>query len=116
MRLLELGCLLLARWVLRLGKLGSLLLWQANLWAETSVHVLIVVEAGMLHNQAKVGRSALTIFVLASLGYFIKVDWSVVSCKLVISNLTHAVTLVFIQASVDALLGLGLRHLNSPTH
>jgi len=115
-RLLELGCLLLARWVLILGKLGSLLLWQANLWAETIVHVLIVIEAGMLHDQAEVRRSALAIFVLASLGYFIKVDWSVVSCKLVISNFTHAVTLVFIQASVDTLLGLGLRHLNSPTH
>jgi hypothetical protein len=115
-RLLELGCLLLARWVLILGKLGSLLLWQANLWAETSVHVWIVVEAGMLHDQAEVRRSALAIFVLASLGHFIKVDWSVVSCKLVIFNITHAVTLVFIQASVDALLGLGLRHLNPPTH
>ena len=70
----------------------------------------------MLHDLAEVRRSDLTIFALASLGHFIKVDWSVVSCKLVIFNITHAVTLVFIQASVDALLGLGLRHLNSFTH
>jgi hypothetical protein len=34
---------------------------QDNLWAETSAHVWIVAETGMLHDQAEVRCSELTI-------------------------------------------------------
>jgi hypothetical protein len=70
----------------------------------------------MLHHQTEVRSSALTIFALTGLGHFIKVNWGIVSGHLVISNFAHAVSLVFVQASIDAFLGLRLRHLNPPTH
>ena len=115
-RLFELGCLLLACRVLILSKLGSFLLWQADFWAETSVDVWIVVIAGMLHHQAEVRSSTFAIFALTGLGHFIKVNRGVVGGNLMISNLTHTITVVFVQASVDAFLGLRLRHLDPPTH
>lgn len=112
MGLLELCCLLLDILILA-KRLGSLLLWEADLWAEPIVWIF---ETGMVHYQAQVRRSALAIFALTRLRHFVKVDWSAVSYKLVIADFAHAVTMIFVKATVDALLGLWLRHLDTPTH
>lgn len=105
MGLFELHCLLLDILVLA-KRLDSLLLRETDLWAEPIVWVNIV--AGVVHDQAQVRRSALAIFALTRLRHFVKVYWSVVSYKLVISDFAHAVTVVFVKATVDAFFGLGL--------
>ena len=70
----------------------------------------------MLHHQAEVRSSTFAIFALTGLGHFIKVNRGVVGGNLMISNLTHTITVVFVEASIDAFLGLRLRHLDPPTH